>query len=200
MADLAALGRWDDEQAYKLDQEALAIFEETCGLEDSRTLDAMDVVANWEIELGRLDAAIALLRRALSACDNWSEENPLRRGQILTSLMRAYALAGKAKEAIDVGMQALDIAASNLGTEHEDYGILSGDVANLHIETGQPEAALVLTDKLLPIHDRVHGVVGTSTQKLAYARARALELVGRTDDAQQLVSRYGLTALRSNLT
>jgi tetratricopeptide (TPR) repeat protein len=90
--------------------------------------------------------------------------------------------------------RALAIFEKVLGPEHPNTNGVRCKLAHLLLLIGQPTEALALGQIALTAHDKALGRDHAWTKESARVTADALDALGRTEEAEALRGRYGVTS------
>jgi len=138
------------------------------------------LLANAYIDNNEFGEAEEVLKSTVEKAQN--ARDPVFRARIYWSLSRLHALQGEAASAVRYARKALELLEL---TEHTTYAARAHQLlAHVELDRGNPDEALVLLDRGLPL-------VEDGGNRAEYAlfqleRARALVRLGRSDDATRL--------------
>jgi eukaryotic-like serine/threonine-protein kinase len=173
--------------AVRQHERALALRTDVLGPDAEDTLTSMnDLALDYQAD-GRLDEAIALLRRVYEASRvKLGPKHPttLRR---LSDLAVAYRIAGRAAEAIPLFQQVLNARKLNPGPDHPDTLIAINNLATAYQDAGRNAEALPLQEQAFERSRAILGpehpdtLIATNNLGAAYLRT------GRNDEAIPLL-------------
>ena len=138
---------------------------------------------------GRVEEALAELRRAVTIAEALYGPDHLQVANFLANLAAALATAGKDIAAQRAFERSLAILGRAYGPDHRGVITVLGNLANLQTRLGDPARALVLAQDALVRATRSHGdghpLVATVLQDISHARRKAGQLAQARGDLLQ---------------
>jgi tetratricopeptide (TPR) repeat protein len=177
--------------ARPLHERALAIHEKVLGPELTAT--SLTRLAMLLQDEGDLAGARPLHERALAIREKeFGPDHPTTAAS-LNFLALLIEKQGDLAGARPLHERALAIHEKVLGPEHPNTNAARGNLSRLLLLIGLPTEALTLGETALTAHDKVLGPGHAWTNDSARVTADALDALGRTEEAQALRERYGVT-------
>ncbi len=147
------------EQAGTLALDAVKRADESFGIMDARTAQALNRAAHMNGVLGNMKDAEAELVRARSIGEHEKEEHPLVLAETLLLQADLLRVAGKLSEAQAAAQQGLDLRRAQLGSEHPDVAEALQVLASVRAEDGLADEAETLLKEAVGIQRRAPKVL-----------------------------------------
>ena len=112
----------------------------------------------------------------------------------MTNLAVVLRDTGHANEAEPLFHKAIAIGEKSLGRDHSLTQRYASHYARLLVETGRASEGLTFAQSALAIHEAASGLNHPWTKDSARVTADALDALGRTEEANALRERYGVTS------
>ena len=173
-------------QAIPLEESVLDYYRGAVGLEDPRTLGAMDDLGQSYINADRRDEALKLadevvrLRRKVSGPEH---------GDTILGMIRLAAakmIVGRVDEAIPLQLEAIALSRKVNGPEHADTLSALSNLAQFYSAAGRREEALKLQQEVLTLRRKVLGPEHLDTLGVMHNLAGSYADAGRRDEALKL--------------
>ncbi len=147
------------EKAGALAFDAVKRAEESFGIMDVRTAQALNRAAHMHSLLGNAKEAEAALVRARLIGEQEKEEHPLVLAETLLLQADLLRAAGKLSEAQAAAQQGLDLRRAQLGTEHPDVAEALQVLASVRSDDGLADEAETLLKEAVGIQRRAPEVL-----------------------------------------
>jgi len=180
------LGRDDLVDRWRPHAAALA---ERLGPGAAGTAQLASSLGSAALHQGRVEEALAELRRAVSIAEVLYGPDHLQVANYLANLAAALATAGKDTAAQRAFERSLAILERAYGPDHRGVITVLGNLANLHTRLGDPARGLLLAQDALVRATRSHGdghpLVATVLQDISHARRKAGQFAQARGDLLQ---------------
>ncbi len=160
------------------------------------TLDSLAHLAKAELDLGEVETAEALARRASAAAKRGSDPDG-EQAIAATRLLSVVLLRrGRDAEAVIPAREVAESMRRSVGIENPDTLIAFANLAILESNLGNNDRTREILDEIEPLEKRIFGPERSDTLALARLRARLEERAGDFVSAESGIESV-LTALRS---
>ena len=146
----------DRPEAARVLEQAFALHRRTLGMEDSRTLSNLNLLASNYLMIGEIGRAEALLEEALPIERRIFPES-IQTARTLGSMCNVSVKRGRFAEALARAEASLEIATKTAGEDSLDAALAYSNVAESHRLTGHPERALPLFRRARLIYEKALG-------------------------------------------
>jgi tetratricopeptide (TPR) repeat protein len=163
----------------------LAIHERALGGDHPMVARALAGLADDLVELGRLDEALELMKRAMNIAENAFGEGNAELGEYLYSLCAVYGRRAEFALALPLCRRSLEVTEKALGTEHPRLVSPLLTLARTYVGLAQPAEAIPIAERALHLAEKLgaRNIIATARADLAIAlwnaerdRSRALDL------------------------
>ena len=142
--------------------------------------------------LGRFDEADSSFRRALAITESLRGREHPEYAICLSNYVDMLVRCGRVAEAEPLARQVIAIWSKAAGKDHPQLGAGQGILAEVLVAAGRPAEALAPARSALEIHEKALGAESAWTRRSARGYANVLNVLGRRQDAEALITRYGL--------
>jgi tetratricopeptide (TPR) repeat protein len=193
--DLASLlqDQGDFAGARPLYERALAICERALGPEHPQTAKKLNNLASLLHAQGDFMGSRLLYERATAITEKALGSEHPDAAVSMNNLAALLHLQSDLAGARPLYERALAICERALGPEHQQTSLVRYNLSRLLLRMGLPTEALTLGETALSAHCKVLGREHAATKTSAAATAECLDALGRTEEAEALRERYGLT-------
>ncbi|MBK9037001.1 MAG: serine/threonine protein kinase [Myxococcales bacterium] len=135
------------------------------------------------IELGRYEAAVPVLERALAI---WTELDPsdLAVARVLNTMANVAAYRGRSDDAVALYTRALAQSEAALGPDHPDVAKVLANLADAELERGGAASSLARCQHAVAIYRATPGADPRSSEHAGRCVGVALHQLGRLDEAR----------------
>jgi tetratricopeptide (TPR) repeat protein len=173
-------------QAIPLEESVLDYYRGAVGLEDARTLGAMDDLGQSYINADRRDEALKLADEVVRLRPKVS--GPEHGDTILGMIRLAAArlIVGRVDEAIPLQLEAIELSRKVNGPEHADTLSALSNLAQFYSAAGRREEALKLQEEVLALRRKVLGPEHLDTLGVMHNLAGSYADADRRDEALKM--------------
>ena len=174
------------QKAFDYHQNSYEIFLRLLGEKHPDTCQAMNVLANTLVYLGRYDETLALQEKILALSEEISGEDSTENISILSNLAVTLNDLGRYDEALKIQEQVLASRKENLDEDDEDTLIAMQNLAMTLSDLGRYDEALKLQEQVLTLRKKFLGKEHPDTLSAMNNLALTLRALERYDEALEM--------------